>query len=89
VTQHTDPTLPTKTAGITPGIGIRYSSPVGPIRADLGLNPGGSETLPVVTENIVNGVRSLVRLKQSRVYNPTAGGLLNRLVLHLSIGEAF
>ena len=89
VTQHTDPTLPTRTAGITPGIGIRYSSPVGPIRADLGLNPGGSQTLPVVTENIVNGVRTLVRLQQKRVYNPTAGGLLNRLVLHLSIGEAF
>jgi len=89
VTQHTDPTLPSRTAGITPGIGIRYSSPVGPIRADLGLNPGGSETLPVVTENIVNGVRTLVRLQQRRVYHPTAGGLLNRLVIHLSIGEAF
>ena len=89
VKQGTDPTLPQRKAGITPGVGIRYASPVGPIRADLAINPGGAETLPVVTENIVNGVRTLVRLQQTRVYNPTTGGLLNRLVLHLSIGEAF
>jgi hypothetical protein len=89
VKQGTDPTLPHRKAGITPGFGVRYSSPVGPIRADLAINPGGAETLPVVTENIVNGVRTLVTLKERRVYNPTAGGLFNRLVLHLSIGEAF
>jgi hypothetical protein len=63
---------------------------VGPIRADIGINPGGSETLPVVTENIVNGQRTLVTLQQRRVYSPTqGGGILNRMILHLSIGEAF
>ncbi len=34
----------------TPGIGIRYLSPVGPIRVDLGYNPRSSEQLSVVTE---------------------------------------
>ncbi len=90
VRQKTDPTLPRSKAAITPGFGIRYHSPVGPIRADIGINPGGAESLPVVTENIVNGQKTLVTLQQHRKYAPTqSGGILNRLVLHLSIGEAF
>jgi hypothetical protein len=61
---------------------------VGPIRADIGLNPGTTERLPVVTENVVNGQKRLVTLQQPRVYSP-ARGILSRMVLHLSIGEAF
>ena len=90
VRQKTDPTLPRSKAAITPGFGFRYHSPVGPIRADIGINPGGAESLPVVTDNIVNGQRTLVTLQQRRRYAPTqSGGILNRMVLHLSIGEAF
>jgi outer membrane protein insertion porin family len=90
VEQKTSPDLPKSRSAITPGFGFRYRSPVGPIRADIGINPGGSETLPVVTENIVNGQRRLVTLQQRRVYSPTqGGGILNRMILHLSIGEAF
>ncbi|MFL5480516.1 MAG: outer membrane protein assembly factor, partial [Gemmatimonadaceae bacterium] len=89
LTQHIDPTLPKKKTGITPGFGLRYASPVGPIRGDIALNPGATESLPVVTEKIVNGQRTLVTLTQRRTYNPTAGGFLNRLVVHLSIGEPF
>jgi outer membrane protein insertion porin family len=90
VTQRTNPTLPRKTAAITPGFGFRYRSPVGPIRADIGFNPGGTESLPVVTENIVNGQKTLVTLQKRRTYSPANGhGLLGRMILHLSIGEAF
>lgn len=90
VEQSTNPDLARTKSAITPGFGFRYRSPVGPIRADIGINPGGSETLPVVTENIVNGQRTLVTLQQRRVYSPTqGGGILNRMILHLSIGEAF
>jgi outer membrane protein insertion porin family len=90
VRQKTDPTLPKRKAAITPGFGVRYHSPVGPIRADIGINPGGTESLPVVTENVVNGQKTLVTLQQRRTYAPTkGGGFLNRVVLHLSIGEAF
>jgi outer membrane protein insertion porin family/translocation and assembly module TamA len=90
VTQRTNPALPKRTAAITPGFGFRYKSPVGPIRADVGFNPGGTESLPVVTENIVNGQKTLVTLQKRRTYSPTNGhGLLGRMILHLSIGEAF
>src|SRR2546423_191301 len=90
VSQKTSPDLPRRKGAVTPGFGARYQSPVGPIRADIGLSPGGSELLPVITESIVNGQKTLVRLQQRRTYAPTSGGgFLNRLVLHLSIGEAF
>ena len=90
VSQKTSPDLPRRKGAVTPGFGARYQSPVGPIRADIGLSPGGSESLPVITESIVNGQKTLVRLQQRRTYAPTSGGgFLNRLVLHLSIGEAF
>jgi len=92
VRQRTNPQLPKQRAAITPGFGGRYRSPVGPIRADIGFNPGSTESLPVVTENIVNGQKTLVTLQQRRIYSPAKGGfagILSRMVLHLSIGEAF
>jgi outer membrane protein assembly factor BamA len=90
VSQRTNPTLPKKRTAVTPGFGFRYRSPVGPIRADIGFNPGATESLPVVTESIVNGQKTLVTLQKRRIYAPTNGhGVLGRMVLHLSIGEAF
>jgi outer membrane protein assembly complex protein YaeT len=90
VSQRTNPALARKKTAITPGFGFRYKSPVGPIRADIGFNPGSTESLPVVTENIVNGQKTLVTLQKRRIYAPTNGhGILGRMVLHLSIGEAF
>jgi outer membrane protein insertion porin family/translocation and assembly module TamA len=90
VSQRTNASLPRRRTAITPGFGIRYRSPVGPIRADIGFNPGRTESLPVVTESIVNGQKTLVTLQQRRDYSPQRGGsILNRMVLHLSIGEAF
>lgn len=82
---------------VTPGFGVRLGSPVGPIRLDVGIRPGVTERLPVVTEYVDdNGVRQLVELDQRRRYNPVeaAGGgflreVLARIALHLSIGEAY
>ncbi len=37
---------------ITPGIGVRYRSPVGPIRLDLGYRTRGAEMLQVLTSQI-------------------------------------
>lgn len=80
---------------ITPGIGVRYMSPVGPIRVDLGLNPTLPEDLPVVTQaQDADGQFRIVQLRDTWRYNPTRGasgltGVLRRLTLHLSIGEAY
>jgi outer membrane protein assembly factor BamA len=80
---------------ITPGFGIRYRSPVGPIRVDLGIKPDIAEELPVVTSVTEDGETRIVQLETLKRYDPLedSGGFfrqaLNRLTLHLSIGEAF
>lgn len=92
VSQRTNPGLPANKSAITPGFGGRYRSPVGPIRVDIGINPGRAESLPVVTESIVDGERRLVTLMQRRNFSPVragARGVVERMQLHLSIGEAF
>jgi len=86
----------TRGAGaMTPGIGIRYRSAVGPIRVDVGLNPTVAEELPVITEVAgEDGQLRILQMTDTWRYNPTGGasgftGLLRRLTLHLSIGEAY
>ncbi len=83
------------TAALTPGFGVRYASPVGPIRLDLGIRPVLAERLPVVTQAPgPNGVPQLVRLEQEKDWDPLedvrgAQRIMQRLTLHLSIGQAF
>ncbi|MEO8881703.1 MAG: BamA/TamA family outer membrane protein [Gemmatimonadaceae bacterium] len=82
-------------AAVTPGFGVRYMSPVGPIRVDLGFRPSLTDELTVITEiTQSDGTHKLVELSTPRNYNPLEGGsglskILNRLALHLSIGQAF
>jgi len=85
------------TAAITPGIGVRMATPIGPVRVDLGLRPRLVEELPVFTE-IVNteGERELIRLNALRSFNTFDSSeesllrrTLGRFTLHLSVGEAF
>jgi outer membrane protein assembly factor BamA len=84
------------TAALTPGFGARYHTRVGPIRVDVGYNPTVSDTQPVVTEvcavPIANPCqpadRRIVALDEPR--RLTGGrNLLERLTLHLSIGQAY
>jgi hypothetical protein len=77
------------TAAITPGFGIRYNSPVGPIRVDLGYQPRLDEQLLVVTEEVRNGRSTLVPLDATRRYGLDNKTFLSRLVLHFSIGQAY
>ena len=42
----------------TPGVGLRYMSPVGPIRIDAGFNMEGARTLPVLTTSVEPCVRT-------------------------------
>ena len=82
--------------GISPGIGVRYGSPIGPVRIDIGIRPSLAEELPVVTQVMgADSVLHLVHLQTAKRYDPQegAGGFLrkltNRLQLHLAIGEAW
>jgi len=85
---------------LTPGFGVRYFSPIGPIRVDVGYRFGGGEKLPVVTKKILlrpEEVPSFVFSEDDLVVlgNPVLWGdeldrwTLRRFQLHLSIGQAF
>ncbi len=87
-------------AAVTPGLGVRYYSLIGPIRVDIGLNPLTTYHLPVLTETssgtvvAVTGPPGTSAAAAKRTYAPalTLGGLqglLNRISLHLALGQAF
>ena len=82
-------------SAITPGVGFRYKSPVGPIRVDLGYNPKPRQQLYVVTAVRDSlGLPRLVRLDHQRNFSDvgTQKGILsifNQVMLHLSIGQAY
>jgi outer membrane protein assembly complex protein YaeT len=74
---------------VTPGAGIRYASPVGPIRVDIGFNPGIAEDLPVYTAvTNASGQQQIVKLDTKRRYDPVQSAL-DHLTFHFSIGQAF
>ncbi len=93
VAQNVNSSLPKSRTAVTPGFGLRYVTPVGPIRVDLGINPSTSETLPVITEELTPSGRVLKRLNIDKQYKPSTGSgwskIASRLRLHLSIGESF
>lgn len=81
----------------TPGLGIRYSSPVGPLRLDVAYDPTSPDRVPVVAE-FTRGDREgeLLELEENVLFDVHTfdgpGGFKEfwrRLNFHISIGEAF
>ncbi|MCK5411867.1 MAG: BamA/TamA family outer membrane protein [Gemmatimonadota bacterium] len=77
----------------TPGLGVRFSSPIGPIRLDLGYNTLGPRLRQVVAE-LEDG--SLDELELPVVYDPAGFNdpslfteIFRRLRVHFAIGQAF
>ena len=83
-------------AAVTPGFGVRYLSPVGPIRVDLGIqavdhrSSHGDHGSPV---GRTDSSASCSSIRSGITIQWKAGSgiskLLNQLALHLSIGQAF
>ncbi len=96
----------------TPGFGLRYFSPVGPIRVDLGYRLNRGERLRVVTDRIrafdpetdqeADRIRTrdgttlafvrtdeLAVLEPAFLFDDSGRWSLNRLQVHISIGQAF
>jgi outer membrane protein insertion porin family/translocation and assembly module TamA len=85
---------------LTPGFGVRYFSPIGPIRVDLGYRFAGGEDLPVVTQEILIDPPdsdkpfvfsdNLVQLATPVLWGEELEKwTFRRFQLHLSIGQAF
>ena len=78
------------TGAVTPGVGIRYLTPVGPVRVDIGYRPDLTQKMVVYTEVLGDDGRSeLVRIGSVDYAVNEGGSFLDRLVLHFSIGQAF
>jgi outer membrane protein insertion porin family/translocation and assembly module TamA len=92
------------TGAITPGVGIRYYSPVGPIRVDIGFNPFITENLAVLSQVGEGPTAELAPVQTrlsdgslvqaTRAYAPAKNdgglsGFLRQLTVHFSIGQAF
>ncbi len=68
--EHTDMRL--RDLVITPGLGIRYYSPIGPIRIDVGYNPKDAETVRVFTTRLEfcpGGGEPCQPLEDDRIYD--------------------
>jgi outer membrane protein insertion porin family/translocation and assembly module TamA len=83
---------------LTPGFGVRYYSPIGPIRVDLGYRFQGGEELQVVTRKVtiptsgefIPSEDELIRLAPPVLWGEELDRWsINRFQLHLSIGQAF
>jgi outer membrane protein insertion porin family/translocation and assembly module TamA len=80
----------------TPGLGVRYHSPIGPIRIDVGYNGMGGERLQVITNEVqvdpnAPGVIDTgeFRVLDNPVFWNPRQSFFERLQFHFSIGQAF
>lgn len=83
-----DETVSIRDLEVTPGFGVRYLSPIGPVRVDLAYRFRGGEELSVVTED-PNDPGALVTLKEQILFDDSPALSLRRFQLHISIGQAF
>lgn len=66
---------------VTPGVGLRFVTPLGPARVDLGYNPYGRQSGSLYLS------RQGELFKITDDYNP--GGSRNRYTLHFAVGQPF
>jgi hypothetical protein len=73
---------------------VRFKSPIGPLRMDLGFNPSGPVLKPVVAVSSETG--AIIELEDEVVYDPYTWDdpslfteFWRRIQLQFSIGEAF
>lgn len=70
---------------VTPGAGLRISTPVGPVRVDLAYNPYPYDRGPLYVQNVEEGTIRQV----AESYRRADPSLLQRLQLHIGLGQAF
>ena len=70
---------------VTPGMGVRVQTPVGPIRIDVAYNPYSQTRAPLYVQDFDTG--TLRRIDDG--YQPADQTFLERLQFHIGIGQAF
>jgi outer membrane protein assembly factor BamA len=69
---------------ITPGLGLRIITPVGPARVDMAYNPDGPVVGPLY---VVNSEHQIVRARED--FTIPDVGFWSKLKFHVAIGQAF
>lgn len=72
---------------ITPGIGVRVLTPLGPVRLDAAYNPQGTKVYPLFTEDPTTG--DVIFLGNVAYDRYRGEGFWGRVKLHLGIGQVF
>ena len=70
---------------VTPGVGLRLNTPVGPVRVDVGYNPHGPRPEPLYYADPEAG--TLVQIRET--FTPPSPSFWDRLRVHLAVGQAF
>lgn len=72
---------------LTPGVGVRVLTPLGPVRLDAAYNPQGTEIFPLFTEDpLTRDIIFLGNVAYDRYRNE---GFFGRVKLHLGIGQVY
>ena len=74
---------------VTPGIGLRIATPVGPIRADLGYNAYDLRSGPLYLATSDGSDRLSDLIFWRSRFQPEQQTLLDRIQLHIAVGQAF
>ena len=74
---------------VTPGFGLRFATPVGPVRVDLGYNAYDLRAGPLymATDESNEGVSDLIFWRPD--FRPEQQTVLDRFQLHIAVGQAF
>ncbi len=71
---------------VTPGVGFRVATALGPMRLDVGFNPYAPQASHLYVEDTSTG--ELVT-DTDNLYTPSVDSFISRLRLHFSVGQAF
>jgi outer membrane protein assembly factor BamA len=72
---------------VTPGVGLRFATPLGPVRIDAAYNGYAPEPGPLYVENIADG--TLTRVADA-IYAPARPrSFWRRVVVQFAVGQAF
>jgi outer membrane protein assembly factor BamA len=88
VVERSDTTSSLSDIRVTPGVGFRVATGLGPIRLDVGYNGYDARPSPLY-ELVVDEDNQLQLVVIDESYQPERRGFLSRLRLHFSVGQAF
>jgi outer membrane protein assembly factor BamA len=87
VWERGDKRAPVSGVRITPGVGVRFVTPLGPVRLDAAYNGYPAEAGPLYVQN--NTTKSLTLVPGVTVHPTLPRGFFRRVVVQFAVGQAF